>query len=666
MKLYKLFSKKNYSTIGIYSCIIIFIPYFIDINQKKENSLILFLNIIGLFFSSLLIPNSIWPKYLRKYLIFFWYLNIIYSLFFLQTLSTFYSNDLIFSITINFITYCILHLIISYTEFLSCILIGKFFGIFFIRKFLIKENLYNYEYFEKLEIIQLISNIILSLLISRKKDKYISNLESRANLLQFIQTNSNFSMHKSMSLSKKEENQFNHAIAIPSAKEKLENIIDLYQKDELKKNLYEDLIELNEILESEEKTKIYYVLNAKKHDLSDLIYKFKKSIKSAGCNDISINSYTKEKKICCDETVLLKMLYKISNDFCSDIYKKNSGDDTDLILSIFDTKIFYQSEEEEESKNLFTRTINGICIVLGELEFDKNDDLIKNIYVKKLTDLETILPPNIYDINLIDIERGIDSHYGILENHSNQDYMNWICVIPVDVYEIRPEPLDLSEPIDAKYNWPAAVQLEKKFLEKLKKNYNFLNFEKIEYAISIIKKYHFHQTRKSGEPYYMHPISVADIVVDIIQENNNFVENFILNNIEELIISSLLHDILEDTSYSKKALTKNFGIKVRDIVLALTKIDQSSRIAMLSNSQSFQNLIEKEPLSLFIKLADRLHNMITLDGHPSIEKRKKVAQETLDFFIKPAEKYGLKNLERELKKRSNHVLLNGKMQGYMD
>ena len=70
-------------------------------------------------------------------------------------------------------------------------------------------------------------------------------------------------------------------------------------------------------------------------------------------------------------------------------------------------------------------------------------------------------------INFIDIEKEIDAHYGILENHSNQDYLTWICVIPADVYEIRPETLDMTEPINVKYDWPEAIDLEKKFITQL-------------------------------------------------------------------------------------------------------------------------------------------------------------------------------------------------------
>ena len=117
---------------------------------------------------------------------------------------------------------------------------------------------------------------------------------------------------------------------------------------------------------------------------------------------------------------------------------------------------------------------------------------------------------------------------------------------------------------------------------------------KIEYAVSLIKKYHFHKKRKSGEPYYMHPINVALIILDIIQDEETNIFNELNKNKEDLIIAALLHDILEDTAYSKSALTKNFGSKARDLVLAVTKINHSNRAAILSNKQAFQNLIDKK------------------------------------------------------------------------
>ena len=189
---------------------------------------------------------------------------------------------------------------------------------------------------------------------------------------------------------------------------------------------------------------------------------------------------------------------------------------------------------------------------------------------------------------------------------------------------------------------------------------------KIEYAVSVIKKYHFHQTRKSGEPYYMHPISVALIVLDIIKSGNATIHNMLNENKEELILAALLHDILEDTSYSKRALSRNFGVKVRDMVLAVTKIDQSNRSAMLSNVQAFKYLMEKEPLSLCIKLVDRMHNILTIDGHPNTGKRRAIARETLDFFYYPAQKFGFLKMAEDFKNMGKYIMENGKLDGYGD
>lgn len=468
------------------------------------------------------------------------------------------------------------------------------------------------------------------------------------------------SSHRSMSLQSKEKSQVNHLVANPTIRESL---VQLEKKYSHSKELQDVFLQLKDAIESEEQTKIYCVIDARKYHTQLIASKCEEAMKAAGCDDVSVEIHTHKEKIRCEEATMLKVCYKIASDFCKKIYTENSGADTYLNLSFFDTKILYESDEENGPDKLFSRILDGICIIISERKFEQTDKFMKNIYTKKLTDLENIPPSSVDDLNLVDIEKSIDAHYGIIEDISSKEFVTWRCVIPADVYEIRPETLDLSEPIDAKYNWPAAVELEKNFIKKLKRSHTGISLHKIDYAISVIKKYHYHQMRKSGEPYYMHPISVANLLLDTLEEKT-FVQEKLLQNKEPLLVAALLHDVLEDTSYTKAALTKNFGTKVRDMVLAVTKINYNRRAVLLSNKQAFQDLIDKEPLSLCIKLADRLHNLITLDGHPSIGKREKVAQETLDFFVKPAEKYCLEKLATQLRQASEWVLKHGKVDGY--
>jgi len=159
-----------------------------------------------------------------------------------------------------------------------------------------------------------------------------------------------------------------------------------------------------------------------------------------------------------------------------------------------------------------------------------------------------------------------------------------------------------------------------RLIEKLKSLdiQNILDFELINKAIYWAKKYHGDQKRKSGEPYYSHPLEVAYMVADY-------------NLKTEVIVASILHDIVEDTEVTVEIIHSTFGQRIAEMVDRLTRDrPDGSRLTVgeiLNNSYQ-----EKDREVLLIKLFDRLHNMQTI-GVKSPEKIKKIADETLLTFI---------------------------------
>lgn len=652
--------KKPYTIFGFCGLFIIFISYIAWESIESSYEMIsLYTRALGAVLCSLLISHTIWPRVFRRYLFLFWHFTLLYCLSFLPVLFLMLTH--LSSEYVNYSSISILFLFLL-TDSITTVMISLIGGVLALITYnlLVPSNQLPNENFVKLIPYMGISYVV-GYVLSFFQNARMAKYKSKSRLLELIQANTISSTQKAMTLHSREASQINPDIANLSMKEKLDGIINKYGES---KELQADLLQLSSLLETEEYTKIYYVLNAKRYNTSDLAQRCEEAMQAAGCDHVSMEIKTQKRQIRCDEATLLKTLYKVSNDFCKKVYNENSGDDTYLNLALYDAKILYESDEENGSEKLFSREIDCICLLVTEGEMDSTRGLVKTHYRKKLTDLEAISPADTEDISLLDIEKGIDAHYGILENHSSKHYFTWTCIIPADVYEIRPETLDLSEPLSFKYNWPAAVELEKEFIDQLKKNYSDINIHKIDYALSVIKKYHYHQMRKSGEPYYMHPINVAKLLLTTISEEKTEIHKQLVDDKESLLLAALLHDVLEDTSYSKAALTRNFGTKVRDIVLSVTKINYSRRAVLLSNKQAFQDLVDKEPLSLCVKLVDRLHNLMTLDGHPSVEKRKKVAQETLDFFVKPAERYGLEKLAKKLRESAQCVLQHGKVEGY--
>lgn len=146
---------------------------------------------------------------------------------------------------------------------------------------------------------------------------------------------------------------------------------------------------------------------------------------------------------------------------------------------------------------------------------------------------------------------------------------------------------------------------------------NKIDIEEVKKAIYYAKKYHCYQMRESGEPYYSHPIEVALIVADYCFKI-------------DVIVTSLLHDTIEDTKLTKQMIEYIFGSTIADNVENLTRIKIDKKITTKESVESLW-MQEKKDL-LLVKLCDRLHNMRTIRAK-SPEKIKKITHETIHIFI---------------------------------
>ncbi|MCM1169359.1 MAG: RelA/SpoT family protein [Bacteroides sp.] len=164
--------------------------------------------------------------------------------------------------------------------------------------------------------------------------------------------------------------------------------------------------------------------------------------------------------------------------------------------------------------------------------------------------------------------------------------------------------------------------------------------DQIHKAFTLAVTAHEHTRRKSGEPYIYHPLEVAHIVVEEIGLGPT------------AVVCALLHDVVEDTEYTLTDIENGFGPVVARIVDGLTKID-----AIFNQNQSFSIQAENFKKLLFslsddvrvilIKLADRLHNMRTLDSMPR-DKQLKIASETINIYAPLAHRLGLFTIKSEL------------------
>jgi len=149
---------------------------------------------------------------------------------------------------------------------------------------------------------------------------------------------------------------------------------------------------------------------------------------------------------------------------------------------------------------------------------------------------------------------------------------------------------------------------------------------------------HRGQTRKTGEPYILHPVAVAQILANLRMDHVS-------------IAAAILHDTIEDTELSWKDIETNFGSEIADLVEGVTKLDKMKfRTRVEADAESFRKLMlamSRDLRVIFIKLADRLHNMRTL-GSMSKGSRRRIARETLDIYAPIADRLGMNSMKHEL------------------
>jgi len=184
-------------------------------------------------------------------------------------------------------------------------------------------------------------------------------------------------------------------------------------------------------------------------------------------------------------------------------------------------------------------------------------------------------------------------------------------------------------------------------INKIKGYNKFVNLERLNKAYDFAVKAHSNQKRDSGDPYSVHPIEVANILTDLKLDSAT-------------IATGLLHDTIEDTFATYETIKGEFGEEVAALVEGVTKISVFENTASAnSKAENFRKLIlatSKDIRVLLVKLADRLHNMRTIKSIKRIEKRKRIAQETMEIYAPLADRMGMHRIRDELEDLSFEIL----------
>jgi guanosine-3',5'-bis(diphosphate) 3'-pyrophosphohydrolase len=165
----------------------------------------------------------------------------------------------------------------------------------------------------------------------------------------------------------------------------------------------------------------------------------------------------------------------------------------------------------------------------------------------------------------------------------------------------------------------------------------------IDDAYGVAFDAHAAQKRDNGEPYITHPLAVATILAGYRLDTSS-------------IVTALLHDVIEDTSVTLAAVQKRFGTEVAGLVDGVTKLTrlelQSDRTKQAENFRKLVLAMSKDIRVLIVKLADRLHNMRTINAVRVPERRQRIARETMEIYAPLAARIGMESVKTELQTRS--------------
>ncbi len=312
--------------------------------------------------------------------------------------------------------------------------------------------------------------------------------------------------------------------------------------------------------------------------------------------------------------------------------QQHAGPQQPVFLNIQKTTLAYPIPSIKD----YIKEIPALCMTIGVTHTLPQAKLL---YMGATGNASLQVPQSMEDLPLLDNQHIVDAHYGAVEFiKENGAIPTQFYVIPIHLRTVRPSMMDLPqmevgsmEEVVSKVVLPEETALLKRLQYE-----TLVDMELVEKAIMYTKKYHGYMKRKSGEPFYLHPIAATEILLGYTED-------------QAAVLATLLHDIVEDTPLTLAEIGVVFGPDVAAIVNKVTHLDgQFRRISMDAHENVRQLLEETDVRVLQVKLADRLHNMRTIEGHTSVDKQKKIADETLQFFVPVARHLGLGTIEEEL------------------
>ena len=322
-----------------------------------------------------------------------------------------------------------------------------------------------------------------------------------------------------------------------------------------------------------------------------------------------------------------------------------SQENEPIQMHLHDTELHYSLPDVGPD---YVKHIEALCVFItsGEEAFQVSAHYRPDLTTSSAANGAVVSPKQIADAAA---QRIVKAHYGWYE----ESQAGRLCTLPVDVRQLRLRDTDKKYmALDAQlvrandhYKSDAvdAQAQETAFLSEIQDRPQ-ADVALLKSALELIKCYHGPVARHTSEPFYLHPLAVAQIVLEYDRTTST-------------LLGALLHDTVEDTWMGLSHIEAVFGketAELVDLVTHLQKVPNSLYKIRLSASENLQMLERSgSRAGLLIKLADRLHNLRTIEGHRDPVKQRAIAKETADFFIPLAQRMGMLDVAQEM-----HVLCN--------
>ncbi|TDG94790.1 sodium:solute symporter family transporter [Cardinium endosymbiont of Culicoides punctatus] len=376
----------------------------------------------------------------------------------------------------------------------------------------------------------------------------------------------------------------------------------------------------------EERTSTLDSKSIHKVNIEDMILKSYETVRKLDIPiQLLLTKKTKEKYLLTEPTTFERLLTINFLNLCQDKYTTYHT----VYLNILDTLLSYpfHKPSQETIHSAYEKQLKSPILSALAFSISTDTDSLNVLPVYEVTDEITsvYLPKTINNLYQEESRQIVQAHGGYIQTIETETSLTCLYILPIDDTKVmrfkRYHTDDLSNKVAETLT---SLSQEKELISLLIKQ-TTLTEKEVRDTIHFIKKAHGNTIRKSGEPYYTHPMAVAKIVLE---DTNN----------SDTILAALLHDIVEDTMVTLEQIELLYGIEVAYIVDMVTHYNTYGLRWKLDDSDN-QSILNKckDIRVIQIKLADRLHNLRTIAVRKPIDKIR-IAKETLLFYIPWARK----------------------------